>query len=116
MHSLIHSLLSSYLQAHPKIAIFILSLWTVYSVPTPTLSILNKGYEQQVHVLPQKQKYSVPSENQNNVICDQTVQATLGVVESHLYNIIIIFTIFYFFGILPMLTLLTVFKINGHDM
>lgn len=63
MHSLIHSLLSSYLQAHPKIAIFILSLWTVYSGPTPTLSILNKGYEQQVHVLPQKQKYSVPSEN-----------------------------------------------------
>ena len=41
----------------PRFAIFILSLWTVYSGPTPMLSILRKGNEQQVHALPQKQKY-----------------------------------------------------------
>ena len=59
MHGLIDSLFTILLPpgTPPRFAIFISSLWTVYSGPTPTLSILNKGNEQQVHALPQKQKY-----------------------------------------------------------
>ena len=52
----IDSLFTILLPPGTKICYFYFIL-VVYSGPTPMLSILSKGNEQQVHALPQKQKY-----------------------------------------------------------